>query len=648
VDASRPVAPRLAFWKLAGTVAAVGCLLIGGLVAWMAGVRWPHTRGPAGNDGAAPAFTSPYRNIAAGVKYVADDACADCHDSQTKSYHHHPMGRSLAPVASAAVVERFDQSAHNPFESLGFQFAIERRGTEMVHKAIRRDAQGRAVAELDTPVAFAVGSGVRGRSYLINRNGYLFQSPSSWFTQQQAWDLSPVFASFYPPERVVEVSCLFCHANQVEPVPQTRNHYRTPLFRGHAIGCERCHGPGELHVQARSRGDTLEDADDTIVNPRRLSPVLREAVCQQCHLQGEQRFPRQGRQAFDYRPGLPLHEFLAVFVRAPEFAAGQRAVGQVEQMYQSRCFRASKGQLGCVSCHDPHVLPMAQERAAHYRRSCLACHQEQSCALTPAERRKQDRDDGCIACHMPRLATADIAHTAITDHRILRRPQEAGPGSPAPRSPQAGEIPIVNFYQQELDAHDPGLTRDLGMALSHLTRKPGPLRQQVSPVAVSLLEKALAASPEDEEAREALGWALAVQGRTAEALAAYETILAALPQRELTLTLAATLAEHQNKPDKAVAYLRRAIDVNPWIWDYRYNLAKLLAQAHDWPAALSESEKALPLNPGSEPTRVLLITCYLRTGQKNRAESELQTLIALNPSEEKAIRSWFAEQSRQR
>src|SRR5207247_909101 len=137
--------------------------------------------------------------------------------------------------------------------------------------------------------------------------------------------------------------------------------------------------------------------------------------------------------------------------------------------------------------------------------------------------------------------------------------EETGPISPAPRTPQAGEIPIINFYQQELDAHDPGLTRDLGMALSHLTRKRGPLRQQASPIAVSLLEKALAASPGDEQAREALAWALAVRGRTAEALAAYETVLSALPQRELTLTLAATLAEHQNDPDKAIAYLRRAI-----------------------------------------------------------------------------------------
>ena len=35
------------------------------------------------------------------------------------------------------------------------------------------------------------------------------------------------------------------------------------LFRGHAIGCERCHGLGEIHVQ---RPAVVDGLDDTIVN----------------------------------------------------------------------------------------------------------------------------------------------------------------------------------------------------------------------------------------------------------------------------------------------------------------------------------------------------------------------------------------------
>ena len=99
----------------------------------------------------------------------------------------------------------------------------------------------------------------------------------------------------------------------------TLNRYEPPIFQGHAIGCERCHGPGELHVE---RGGVSAGPDLTIVNPGRLAPALRESVCQQCHLQGWFRFPRAGRDSFDFRPGLPLHRFLAVFVRKEAIRTG--------------------------------------------------------------------------------------------------------------------------------------------------------------------------------------------------------------------------------------------------------------------------------------------------------------------------------------
>jgi hypothetical protein len=584
---------------------------------------------------------SPWRNAQPGVAYVGDAVCAACHPGQAESYHQHPMGRSLAPVAHDTPLEAFDEAAHNPFDRLNTRFAVEHRPGGMVHTAQRRDAQGRVVAEEIAPVDFVLGSGTRGRSYLVSRDGYLFMSPVSWYSQRKGWDLSPGFESTYPRQRVVDVTCLFCHANYVEAVPHTRNRFANPIFRGHAIGCERCHGPGALHVDSRERGETpVAGPDDTIVNPRHLSPVLREGVCQQCHLQGDERFVRHGREPFDYRPGLPLHEFWAVFLKAPELR-DRKAVGQVEQMYASRCFQASGGQMGCASCHDPHCMPAARERADYYRARCLSCHQEQGCSLPRAARQQKLPDDSCMACHMPRLAGTEIAHTAVTDHRILRDP--GAPEPPRPALPP-GQLPIQSFFDKELDPEDPATARDLGVVLVQLSRHPGPARQHLVLRGLPLVEDAVRAFPDDVAAWEMVGWGRSISGRPDEAFQAYETALARAPDREMTLALAASLAERLKRREEALAYTRRLVAVNPWMWGYQVSLARLLARKADWAGARAASEAAVRLNPFDVETRMLHIASCVHTADDAHAEKDLAVLLALDPGNEQKLRDWFVAQ----
>src|SRR5262249_15131258 len=157
----------------------------------------------------------------------------------------------------------------NPFDRLGVRFVVEHHGERVRHKALRRDGEGRELAEANDEVQFVLGSGTRGKSYLVSLDGYLYQSPISWFAQKQTWDLSPGYEHLYPARRLVAAQCLFCHCNHADAVEGSLNHYRQPIFQGYAVGCERCHGPGELHVQSRQRGDAPAALDDTIVNPGR-------------------------------------------------------------------------------------------------------------------------------------------------------------------------------------------------------------------------------------------------------------------------------------------------------------------------------------------------------------------------------------------
>src|SRR5207244_4838372 len=170
--------------------------------------------------------------------------------------------------------------------------------------------------------------------------------------------------------------------------------------------------------------------------------------------------------------------------------------------------------------------------------------------------------------------------------------------------------------------------------------------ESIGPIALPLLEKAVQDCPDDVAAWEAKGGALSLQGRMTESLAAFETALANAPEREIALAQAAVVAEAIGRPDKCLDYLRRLVAVNPWISEYHYKLSELLSRRSEWQNALDECETALRLNPSHEPTRILFITCCLRCGKKDRAWSELQTLVALNPKEEIRLRSWFARQMR--
>ena len=144
---------------------------------------------------------------------------------------------------------------------------------------------------------------------------------------------------------------------------KTGNEYDVEVIEP-AIGCERCHGPGELHVawhegalpnlySDAGRSTPAEGAkDNTIVNPARLSRELSEAVCQQCHLQGDVQVTVRGRRHDSFRPGFPLSDFRHEYRL---FASSDMTVvGHVEQMQQSRCYTESDS-LTCTTCHDPHV-----------------------------------------------------------------------------------------------------------------------------------------------------------------------------------------------------------------------------------------------------------------------------------------------------
>ena len=285
------------------------------------------------------------------------------------------------------------------------------------------------------PVKYVVGSGRHARTYLVEADGFLTESPVTWYESQKAWHLSPGYdvPEQQGFERAIGESCLHCHAGRSEAIEPTVHRMRLPEV---ALGCERCHGPASLHVERQKERqrlgkDPTGEIDYTIVNPAHLSRDLSEAVCQQCHLNAEAIVPNRGRKLSDFRPGLPLQDFFQVYVPSGE-EDSMKVVGHVEQMHLSRCFQGDKT-FSCLTCHSPHGEPPPAERTAYYNSICQSCHKPEHCKVDPQRRSKESPDNNCVQCHMPRSKT-EVPHVAFTDHLvgIHNAPPTTEPGSEKP------------------------------------------------------------------------------------------------------------------------------------------------------------------------------------------------------------------------
>jgi predicted CXXCH cytochrome family protein len=653
-----PEAPRQRLtWLLAAGALAV--VAVAGVLLWMQRGAEPDgpgrtsTRSPAAPPDPRLTYKGLFENIHPSVKYVGSAVCKDCHLEIAESFSRHPMSRSVQPIAKVASGQRYDQAVHNPFDALGARFLVVPFGPRVWHRESRLDEKGQPVYERDLEVHYAIGSGNHGYSYLTERDGFLFQTPVSWYSQKKIWDISPGFSPPLLPGRPVLNECLFCHADRVEPYEGLQNRYHEPVFRGHVgIGCERCHGPGEKHVATGgARMGRKPRLDPTIVNPRHLHVSLREAVCEQCHLEGDSRVLRRGRALYDFRPGLPLQDFWSVLVQEGETDEGPKAVSHVEQMYLSGCFKGGRGadRMGCISCHDPHERVSPAQRVSHYRARCLNCHQEKEdrevkstgtlrgCSEPLAKRRVKSKDNSCIDCHMARYTASDVVHAASTDHRILRRPEKERPkGAGHGASPH-----LTHFYRERNNRNDREGARDLALALGRLALQgPGGPEGFVRPT-LDLIEGGLRDFPNDVEALEVKAHLLLVLERPGQALATLEKVLALSPAQERSLMMAAHSAWSIGEKDKALTYSRRLVALNPWDPSYRRALGAMLVQERRWKEAAEHARVWRTLEPSSVEARMLWTTALLRQGRRAEAQAEMNQIEALRPPNLAGIREWF-------
>ena len=422
-----------------------------------------------------------------------------------------------------------------------------------------------------------IGSGNVGSSFVFERDGYFFMSPVSYYSSESRWDVSPGYESYTNLylTRAVTPECWSCHASGTRSIAGTVNRYDDPPFEEAGIGCERCHGPGAVH--AKSGGHA------PITNPSKLSGRAREDVCAQCHLTGQIRILRPGRNPGDFQPGEDLAKYVSIFVD-PDARHAPQATGHFEALASSACRIKSGGRLSCGSCHSVHSRPSQSNKPAYYRAKCLGCHATDDCQMAASAR--VAAGDLCASCHMPKQAVADVLHAAYTDHRIAAKPTNAEhatlPGKPVAFGPAAP-------------------SRDLALAEAAVSFARNDF---------SLAREAFATLRRLEPSLNADAPALAVLGR---------------------------FYDLRGDRQKARDLYRKSATLDPSQVEAAVNLGAILFQEGNATEALIWWRKALTAQPGLEAARLNIARLLVRGRQVEAARKELQTLLEFSPGHPTAI-----------
>jgi predicted CXXCH cytochrome family protein len=174
--------------------------------------------------------------------------------------------------------------------------------------------------------------------------------------------------------------CSLCHEKEVKNFKLTQ-HARIQIpgegERADSTGCEACHGPGSLHVDAGGDKKLIVSGKDP-------------NACFQCHLDKQAEF------------SLPHHH------------------------------PVKEGKMDCTACHNPHgedILTTKTMPVARVNDTCAQCHREQS---RPHVFEHEAMREGCEVCHNvhgsinPKMLTERDNNLCLKCHAQVAAPNTPG------------------------------------------------------------------------------------------------------------------------------------------------------------------------------------------------------------------------------
>ena len=272
-------------------------------------------------------------------------------------------------------------------------------------------------------IAFVYGSKWKQRYFTKIGDDY-YPLDAQWDLTHQRWRPYMVqpntdwWAPFFPADnkqRPTSQLCDGCHS--------VNFNIETKQVTEWNVGCEKCHGPGSLHVK--------QPSPSTIVNPARLDTVQATNVCLQCHSQGAPLTRQINGKYYDWPVGFHVGMDLKNFWKIEEFKLGEQSFThfadgtahknrmQGNDYVQSAMYTHG---VSCAGCHDAH----GSENNADLRQSvkvmCLQCHGPNSpngphapTVEAHTHHKAGTAGNECVGCHMPKIAQ-QLADVNVRSH----------------------------------------------------------------------------------------------------------------------------------------------------------------------------------------------------------------------------------------
>ncbi len=605
-----------------------------------------------------------YINHRPDAQYVGKEACKSCHQEKFDTFVHSQMGRSFKPAKASLSIAQFEgiQPIYDKFSDL--YYLPYTQGEDIFLKEFRLQGKDTIHQRIEK-ISYIVGSGHHTNSHIIAENGYLYQAPLTWYAQDKKWDLPPGFENGHNSRftRSIELECMTCHNAMPEFDMGSDNRFvKVP----DGVDCERCHGPGSLHITEKQSGSQLhliDGIDYSIVHPGKL-PIDRQFdICQRCHLQGTA-VPVEGKTFMDFRPGMKLSDYMNTFIpRYEDSLSNFIMASHPDRLRMSKCFLQTQSNdkyvkaMTCTTCHNPHE-PIETQGPEHYREVCQSCHKPESadfCKATPQLRAAQK--DNCVSCHMPRSGSSDIPHVRITDHFIRKPDGKTRLLSPDELQHQkeffrlacrtqdnpSARLMVEGYLAQYEQFTPKAWLIDSANALMTKALKLEPEAQLLRPlVRLRYLQNDYAAlkgigkrypsnTMNDAWTAYRIGEAFQSSGELVPAIEWFRRANNIAPgQLQFKNKLAAALIKSERVPE-ALTYLNELIGAytkDPTILNNR-GFAYVLS--NDMPKAEKDFQSALQLDPDSETAMANLASLYLNTNRPDDAKRFTAALLKRDP-----------------